>query len=55
MQAINRWFSENIQALARDMRWSYLPPLMVYVAAGIQGLTGIVGTFFVKDYLGLSA
>ncbi len=55
MHAINRWFSENIQALARDMRWSYLPPLMVYVAAGIQGLTGIVGTFFVKDYLGLSA
>ncbi len=55
MQAINRWFSENIQALARDMQWSYLPPLMVYVAAGIQGLTGIVGTFFVKDYLGLSA
>jgi len=37
------------------MRWSYLPPLMVYVAAGISGLTGIVGTFFVKDYLGLSA
>ncbi|MDH5741710.1 MAG: hypothetical protein OEY77_15425, partial [Nitrospira sp.] len=31
------------------------PPLMVYVAYGISGLTGIVGTFFVKDYLGLSA
>tara|TARA_B100001057_G_scaffold87573_1_gene83504 strand:- start:372 stop:1901 length:1530 start_codon:yes stop_codon:yes gene_type:complete len=28
---------------------------MVYVAAGISGLTGIVGTFFVKDYLNLSA
>lgn len=28
---------------------------MVYVAAGVSGLTGIVGTFFVKDYLGLSA
>jgi hypothetical protein len=28
---------------------------MVYVAAGISGLTAIVGTFFVKDYLGLSA
>lgn len=28
---------------------------MVYLAAGISGLTGIVGTFFVKDYLGLSA
>ena len=34
---------------------SYLPPLMIYMAAGIAGLTGIVGTFFIKDYLGLSA
>nr|WP_286206724.1 hypothetical protein [Thauera linaloolentis] len=37
------------------MRLSYLPPLMVYCAAGVSGLTGIVGTFFVKDHLGLSA
>ncbi len=37
------------------MQLSYLPPLMVYAAAGISGLTGIVGTFFIKDYLGLSA
>lgn len=37
------------------MRLSYLPPLMVYAAAGISGLTAIVGTFYVKDYLGLSA
>lgn len=36
-------------------RLAYLPPLMVYLAAGISGLTGIVGTFYVKDYLGLSA
>ena len=36
-------------------RWSYLPPLMVYAAAGISGLTAIVGTFFIKDYLNLSA
>ncbi len=28
---------------------------MVYFAAGVSGLTGIVGTFFVKEYLGLSA
>ena len=28
---------------------------MVYVAAGVSSLTGIVGTFFVKDYLNLSA
>ena len=37
------------------MRLSYMPPLMVYVAAGISGLTGIVGTFYVKEKLGLSA
>ena len=37
------------------MRLSYLPPLMVYVAFGIQGLTAIVGGFFVTDYLDLSA
>jgi len=28
---------------------------MIYVAAGISGLTAIVGTFFVKEHLGLSA
>jgi len=53
--ALLRWFDRNILELAREMRLSYLPPLMVYVAAGVSGLTGIVGTFFVKDYLGLSA
>jgi len=49
------WFDRNFLELGREMRLSYLPPLMVYVAAGISGLTAIVGTFFVKDYLGLSA
>jgi hypothetical protein len=49
------WLDRNVLELGREMRLSYLPPLMVYVAAGISGLTGIVGTFFVKDYLGLSA
>ena len=28
---------------------------MVYLAAGMAGITAIVGTFFVKEYLGLSA
>ena len=50
-----RWFDRNILELGREMRLSYLPPLMVYAAAGISGLTSIVGTFFVKDYLSLSA
>jgi MFS family permease len=50
-----KWIDRNVFELGREMRWSFLPPLMVYLAAGISGLTGIVGTFFVKDYLGLSA
>lgn len=37
------------------MRWSYLPPLLVYLAAGISSFTGIVESFFVKEALGLSA
>ncbi len=50
-----RWIDENFLSLGRELRLSYLPPLMIYVAYGISGLTGIVGTFFVKEYLGLSA
>jgi hypothetical protein len=49
------WIDRNILDLGRQMRLSYLPPLMVYMAAGIAGLTGIAGTFFVKEYLGLTA
>jgi hypothetical protein len=52
---LRRWIDRNFVELGREMRVSYLPPLMVYVAAGVSGLTGIVGVFFVKDYLGLSA
>ena len=55
MANVGRWLDANILALGREMRLSYLPPLMVYAAAGISGLTGIVGTFYVKERLGLSA
>jgi len=53
--SIRAWIDRDILSLKRDMRLSYLPPLMVYLAAGVSGLTGIVGTFVVKEYLGLSA
>ncbi|MCW5733831.1 MAG: hypothetical protein KIS73_06885 [Enhydrobacter sp.] len=53
--AVGKWFRVTFVDLGRQLRWSYLPPLMVYIAAGISSLTAIVGTFFVKDYLGLSA
>ena len=49
------WFNRTFIGIFQQLRWSFLPPLMVYFAAGISGLTAIVGTFFVKEYLGLSA
>ena len=52
---MRRWFDSVVVDLYRQFRWSFVPPLMVYLAAGISGLTAIVGTFFVKDYLDLSA
>jgi BT1 family len=52
---LQQWLDRNVYDLARQMRLSYVPPMMVYLAAGVSGLTGIVGAFFVKDYLGLSA
>ncbi len=42
-------------AAALQLRWSYLPPLLIYLAAGLSGLTAIASTFFVKDYLDLPA
>jgi hypothetical protein len=55
LKAAYRWIDDNILELGRELRLSFLPPLMVYMAAGISGLTAIVGTFFVKEYLGLPA
>jgi BT1 family len=55
LKALGNWFDETVVDFGRQLRLSYLPPLMVYLAAGISGLTAIVGTFFIKDYLGLSA
>ena len=49
------WVEQNVVGVVRQVRVDYLPPLMVYAAAGISGLTAIVGTFFIKEYLGLSA
>jgi hypothetical protein len=38
-----------------SFKLSFIPPLMIYLAAGISGITNIVGLFFVKEYLDLSA
>ena len=48
-------FDRIVLDLGRQMRWSFIPPLMIYFSYGVSGLTAIVGAFFVKDYLGLSA
>ena len=55
LKKIYHWIDRNILELRREMRLSFLPPLMVYMAYGISGLTSIVGVFFVKEYLDLSA
>ncbi len=55
LMAALEWLKRAFIEIFRQLRWSFLPPLMVYFAAGISGLTAIVGTFFVKEYLGLSA
>ena len=39
---------QGLCELPQQLRWSYLPPLMVYLAAGVSGLTGIVGTFLLR-------
>ena len=49
MNKLLKFLDNTFLDLGRQFKWSYLPPLMVYVAAGISGLTGIVGTFFVKE------
>ena len=49
------WFKRDFLGIFREFRWSYLPPLMVYFAAGVSSFTGIIETFFVKEKLGLSA
>ena len=50
-----KWFTVDFLGIFQEIRWSYLPPLMVYLAAGVAGFTGIIETFFIKDRLGLSA
>jgi len=50
-----KWVEQTFGNLFWQLRWDYLPPILVYLAAGLSGLTAIVGTFFVKEYLGLSA
>lgn len=55
VQAVALWVDSIVFSLGRQFRWSYAPPLMVYLAAGMSGLTAIVGTFFIKEYFGLSA
>lgn len=49
------WLWNDFLGIVREMRLSYLPPLLIYFAAGVSGFTGIVESFFVKENLGVSA
>lgn len=48
-------FDQVVLDLLRQWRWSFLPPLLIYFAYGIQGVTSVASTFFVKEYLDLDA
>jgi hypothetical protein len=49
------WFDQIVLDLLRQLRWSFLPPLVIYFAYGVQGITSVAATFFVKEYLDLEA
>lgn len=55
LQHLKTWVDLTFVDLSRQFHLSFLPPLMVYFAAGLSGITSIVGAFFVKEYLDLSA
>lgn len=55
--AVLAWngFDRVVLELFRQLRWSFLPPLLIYFAYGAQGITTVAASFFVKEYLDLSA
>ena len=54
-KSLRCWLKDVLLGLLQEMRWSFIPPLMVYFAAGVSAFTGIIETFFVKEQLGLPA
>ena len=46
LQLWRNWLDRNVYDLARQMRLSYVPPLMVYLAAGVSGLNRYCRYFF---------
>jgi hypothetical protein len=53
-KVIKAWALSS-QDLLSNLSVSFIAPAVIYFALGASGLTAIVGTFFVKEYLGLSA
>lgn len=49
------WFDSIVLELFRQLRWSFLPPLLIYFAYGAQGISTVAASFYVKEYLDLSA
>ncbi|MFW8634534.1 hypothetical protein [Cribrihabitans pelagius] len=55
VQQAQNWFDAIVLDLLRQLRWSFLPPLLVYFAFGAQGITSVAAAFYVKEELALSA
>ncbi len=54
-KSLNNWARNDLFGIAKEMRLSYLPPLMVYFAAGVSSFTVIIESFFVKNELVFSS
>ncbi len=54
-EKVKKRFSHGTTDLQKKWQWSYLPPMMIYFASGIQGFSSIADIFFVKEHLNLSA
>lgn len=52
---MKNWIKATLFDLKNEIHLSFLPPLLIYLAAGLSGLTTIAGTFYVKEYLSISA
>lgn len=48
LAAFKAAFNAAVRAPLAAMRWRYLPPMMIYFAAGASGLTGIALQFWLK-------
>jgi len=51
VKCLQYWLMREVFGIFREMRWNYIPPLMVYLAAVVSGFTGILERFYIAAIL----